>query len=194
MLKYWIALTLFLTSCGYHFGQGSLPSQYHTMTVPYVCGDSTGELTSSLIKELSRSGAFIYHQECADLILRVSIVDYYEDNIGYRYDVKDHDGDGEDYEEHKKKINKRSIIPVETRISVLAEVSVVEACSGCVKLGPAQLKASIDYDHDYYYSPLEINQFSLGQLTDVEEARCSVMRPLSKVLAEKIIDLVVHSW
>ncbi len=190
MRMIWIALTFFFSGCGYHFGQGSLPSQYHTMTVPYVCGDHTGILTSSLIKELSRSGAFLYHQDCADLILKVSIVDYSEDNIGYRYDVKDDDNN---HDEHIK-INKRSIIPVETRLTVFAEVTVVEACSGCIKLGPAQIRASVDYDHDYYYSPLEINQYSLGQLTDAEEARCSVMSPLSKVLAEKIVDLVVHSW
>lgn len=182
MKGYWIPFFLLLTSCGYHFGQGSLPSKYQTITVPYISGDKTGEMTAALTKELSKSGAFIYHRDCADLFLNVTIVDYYEENIGYRHNI-----DKNDKRTH-------SIIPTETRMTALAEVVVVESCSGCIVLGPARITASVDFDHDYYFSPDGINAFSLGQLTDAEAARDAVMRPLSHALAEKVVDYVVHSW
>lgn len=177
-------LTLFILcmSCGYHVGQGSLLDRYRTISIPYVYGDKTGELTTALVKEISRSGAFCYKRDSAQLALNVTIIDYHEENVGFRYD-RDKDGDLTD-----------SIIPTETRITALAEVTVVDVCSGCIALGPARLMASVDFDHDYYFSRDAVNIFSLGQLTDVDAAHDAVIRPLNHALAEKIVDYVIHSW
>lgn len=173
---------LVFSSCGYQLGQGSLPSKYQTISIPYVKGDVTGELTAALVKEIARSGAFQYQRSSADLVLCVTILDSYEENVGFRYD-RDKDGELTD-----------SIIPTETRVTALAEVSVTETCSGCVVLGPARIYASVDFDHDYYFTRDAVNIFSLGQLTDVDAAHDAVHRPLNNVLVEKIVDYLIHSW
>lgn len=177
-----LLLLLFCGSCGYQFGQGCLPSTYKTINIPYVQGDKTGELTATLIKEVSRSGAFQYRRGSSDLVLYVSIVDYLEENVGFRFD------------RDKKEELTDSIIPTETRVTVVAEVTVIESCSGCTVLGPSRIYAKVDYDHDYYFSRDAVNIFSLGQLTDYDAAHDAVQRPLNKVLAEKVVDYVIHSW
>ena len=81
-----------LAGCGYHFGQGSLSCEYNTISIPYICGDRTGEMTNALIREMSRSGAFVYQNHSAELCLKVTIVDSFEDNIGYQQGPDDDDG------------------------------------------------------------------------------------------------------
>ena len=189
-------------SCGYQFGQGSLPTKYQTICIPYVEGDVSGELTAILIKQISRSGGFRYVRDNGDLILYVTLCDCSEENIGFCYDTKKNKDD-----KHGKKDERRdsgdccknrdfnhSVIPIESRATILAEVTVVDSSSGCNVLGPAKLLASVDFDHDYYYSPDKINEFSLGQLTDVDAARDAVQTPLYTVLAEKITEYIIHSW
>lgn len=206
-----ILLFLFSTSCGYQFGQGRLPAKYHTICIPYVDGDTTGELTAALIKQITRSGAFRYVREGGDLLLNVSVCECAEDNIGFRYDrkreekkeTKSEENDDanpevetpkeEKDEKLREKLN-HSIIPIETRAYITAEVCVVDNCTGSTLLGPVRLLASVDFDHEYYYSPNQINSFSLGQLTDIETARDAVQRPLYNALAEKITAYIVHSW
>lgn len=192
---------LFSLSCGYQFGQGSLPSKYQTISVPYVEGDISGELTAILIKQISRSGSFRYVSDNGDLILYVTLCDCSEENIGFSYDTKKNKDDKHRRKDGKKDnsgCNKRdfnhSIIPIESRATIIAEVTVVDCSSGCTVLGPAKLIASVDFDHDYYYSPNKINVFSLGQLTDVDEARDAVLTPLYRALAEKITEYIIHSW
>jgi hypothetical protein len=184
-LSFFFFLPLF-TGCGYQFGQGSLPHCYQTVSVPYVEGDEFGQFTACLIKEVSRSGALTYCSEGGDLILKVFLCDCYEDNIGFRYDRKK--------ERDEKERLRKSIIPVEARATLVAEVTVVDATSGCTVLGPAKILGSVDFDHDYYYSRHGINTFSLGQLTEVESARDDVKRPLYVVLAKKITEFLVNSW
>lgn len=173
---------LFLYGCGYTMGQGVLPAKYHTIAVPYVGGDKFGDLTAAIIKELSRSGHLRYQTGIADLSLQVDIVDFKEENIGYRY--------------FRKKSGKLtdSIIPVESRATVLVDVTVVDCCSGCPVLGPARIFASVDFDHDYYFTRDQVNIFSLGQLSDVDAAREAMQRPLNQALARKIVDYVVNAW
>lgn len=173
---------LLLTGCGYKMGQGELPCKYRTVCVPFVAGDKTGEMTTLLVEEISKSSPFRYDSRSGELVLEVAIIDIFEENIGFRHDR-----------------NKRgkiidSIIPTETRITILAEVIARESCSGCVVLGPARINASVDFDHDYYYSRHAVNIFSLGQVTDIDEARDAVKAPLYRVLAEKIVDYLANSW
>ena len=175
--------TCLLCGCGYKFGQGDgLASRYSSMSVPYVCGDQDGTLTSAIIKEVVRSGDFEYQYCGGSLILNVKNVDLDEENIGFRYYRK------------KRGTLKHEIIPTETRITIFVEVSVTEAASGNTVLGPVRLSASVDYDHDYYSSRDGINIFSLGQLSDMEAAYDAVQIPLNRAIAEKVVDYITQSW
>ncbi len=182
-MKWILLLSLsVLSGCGYQFGQGALPARYQTVMVPYIEGDKTGEMTSALVRAISRSGGFEYRTNCAQLILKVSVLELYDENIGYCYDL------------NKKGKLTHAIIPNETRITVLAEVTVKDSTSGCAVLGPARIYASVDFDHAYYFVRDGENIFSLGQVNDYDEAYDAVMRPLGEVLADKIVDFVVYSW
>lgn len=178
------AASLLLSGCGYRVGQNyeGLAGRYSTITVPYVKGDLDGTLTSAIIKEITRTGAFEYRYGGAALILNVTKVEIDEDNIGFRYDRK------------KRGTLTKDIIPTEARITILVEVCVTEAISCTTVLGPVLLSASVDYDHDYYSSRDGINIFSLGQLTDLEAAYDAVQTPLNRAIAEKIADYISESW
>jgi len=177
-----ISQLLFLTSCGYRFGSGELSSNYRTVTVPFVLGDLDGSFTSALIHQLSLSGEFEYVREGGSLVLKVNLTDFRDENIGFRYDRK------------KRGDLTKSVIPTETRITAFAEVSLVEACTGKVVLGPAKIMASVDFDHDYYSSRNGVNIFSLGQLGDIDAAHEAVNTPLYRALAQKLVDYVCQSW
>jgi len=168
--------------CGYRWGQGGALAARQTITIPFVEGDWNGELTSELVSQISQMGTLTYCAEGGALILQVKILDSRTDNIGFRYDRN----------RHGKLIS--SVIPDETRLTVWTEVALIEAASGCVILGPARLSAEIDFDHDYYSSRNAVNVFSLGQLTDYDEAYDAVERPLNRRLAQKIVDYVNNSW
>lgn len=171
-----------LTCCGYKAGYDGLPNEYNTITVPYVEGDWDGELTNAIIRQISTSGAFEYRNDCANLSLLVKIIDFSDENIGFRYD------------RHKDGRLRDTIIPVETRLFALAEVSVVETASGKVVLGPSRLSVNVDFDHDYYSSRNEVNVFSLGQLSDFDSASDAAHTPLNKALARKIVDYIADNW
>lgn len=159
-----------------------MAGEYETLSVPYVIGDNEGTLTAALIKEVVRSGAFEYRDQGGRLSLLVKKIDMREDNIGFRYD--------------RRKSGKltRDIIPTETRMTVLVEVSLYDTVSCKNILGPAILSASMDFDHDYYFSRDRVNVFSLGQLSDINEAYDAVEIPLQRLLAKKIVDYVNQSW
>jgi len=175
---------LFLVGCGYQLGQGSagLPDRYSTISVPYVKDDQDGTLTSTIIKEIVRSGSFEYKCCGGALVLNVKQMELKEDDIGFRYDRK------------KRGALIKDMIPTETRIKILVEVSITEAVSNTIVLGPALLSASVDYDHDYYSSRGRVNIFSLGQLSDLEAAYDAVQVPLNRAIAEKIVDYISQSW
>lgn len=175
-------LLLFLVGCGYQFGNGELVDRYKTISVPYVVGDRNGDLTAELIKEIAARSPLEYRQSGSSLILHVEILEVNNDNIGYRYDRK-RDGERKDW-----------VIPSETRISYLAEVSLIDAATGRVIYEPARITSSVDFDHDYFSSSNSINIFSLGQLTDIEEAREAVVHPLNRSLAAKIVDYINNVW
>jgi hypothetical protein len=167
------------TSCaGYYWGHGSTVSKYQTISVPYVEGDWDGTATSAIIQQISQSGILTYKKSGADLILKVKIIDYSDENIGFRYDRKK---DG--------RLSSR-IIPDETRVWVLVELTILDAGCGSAFLGPVQIYADVEFDHDYYDSRNGVNVFSLGQLTDIDAARDAAQRPLNRCLAQKIVDYI----
>lgn len=178
-----IVIACLLSACGYHLGPGgSLPNQYPSISVPYVEGDQEGALTAAIIKEIVRTGDFDYRYHGGGLILKVKQVEIDEDNIGFRYDRK------------KRGELTSDVIPTETRVTMVVELSVVEAASCRTVLGPVLLSASVDYDHDYYSSRDGVNIFSLGQLTDLDAAYDAVQTPLNRAMAEKIVDYITQSW
>lgn len=177
-----IILTLFLTGCGYQVGEGGSLAHYQTITIPFVDGDANGDMTAALVKEITRSGAFQYQCANGQLVLCVKILEVNDYNIGFRYDI------------NKDCKITNSLIPTETRVYAIAEVAVTDACSGCTLLGPVEMKASVDFDHDYYSSRDGVNIFSLGQLSDIDAARDAVYQPLYRELSEKIVDYIAVAW
>lgn len=173
-----------LTSCsGYRFGANTgLTNSYKTISVPYIEGDLDGSLTSAVISELVRSGAFEYRHCGGALILKAKLIDWRDENIGFRYDRK------------KQGELRHAIIPTETRRTSYVEVVVEDRAAGCIVSGPVQLSASADFDHDYEYARNEVNVFSLGQLSDFDAACDAVQTPLNQALARKIVDYVIQSW
>jgi len=181
-MRHWALMLLLLSGCGYHFGQGSLISEYCTISIPFAVGDRDGDLTAALVKEMSRSAPLEYTCGEGDLTLLVTVVDIYDEHVGYRYDRKN---DGR---------LKKSLIPVETRIYAVVDVTVMQTCSGCEVVGPARLKMYVDFDHDYYSVFDDVNVTSLGQLNDIDTARDSVYHPLNRAIAEKVVDYVNAAW
>lgn len=172
----------FLTGCGYHAGEDGIAAQYRTLSVPGVKGDIDGDLTSAIVEKISMSGCFEYHRDCGAATLFVELIDVDEENVGFRYD------------RHKDGKIRKWIIPTETRLIATAEVTLVEFGSGRTLLGPVRLTASIDFDHDYYTCRNGVNIFSLGQLTDYDEAYDAAYHPLNRALAQKIVDFICDSW
>lgn len=171
-----------LTSCGYHMGYQGLSQQYTTLSLPYVEGDSDGSLTSAIAHQVAISGSFQYCVDGGQVILIVKTEKLGEENIGFRYD------------RNNKGHLTHSIIPAETRLSLTAEVSLVEAATGKIILAPVKLTASVDCDHEYNSSRFGVNVFSLGQLSDADAAFEAARSPLYRLLAQKIVDYISNSW
>ena len=171
-----------LPSCHYQFGHGQLASQYRTISIPYVEGDRNGNLTAEIIKKISTSGAFVYAQSGGELQLNVKILGMKDRNIGFRYDRK-----------RDEKI-KHSIIPAESRYTLIAEVSILDTVKNEIVRGPTQMTAKLDFDYDYYKVQHGVNVFSLGQVNDVDSARDAARVPLDSKLADLIVEYVVSSW
>lgn len=171
---------LALSSCYYHFGQSDLSERYRTISIPYIEGDDEGELTAELIHTIASEGGLRYLPAGGELVLKIKLIESYDENIGFRYD------------RHKDGTIKKGLIPTETRLNLTAEVFLLEASSDSILRGPTLIRASIDFDHDYYYDRNSVNVFSLGQLNDIDEAQEAAMRPLHRRLAEKIGDYVLN--
>lgn len=169
-------------SCHYQFGHGELASKYTTISVPYAEGDLDGSLTADVIKKISSSGAFRYAACEGELLLKIKVVETKDLNIGYRYDRKRDDE------------LKHSIIPSESRFVIFAEVSIIDNSKNELVRGPILIRASLDFDYDYYKVQHEANVFSLGQLNDVDSARDAARHPLNSKLAENIVEYLVNSW
>ncbi len=215
IMRVMVVLSLMvLSSCGYHSGQGEITSGYSTISIPYIAGDEYGDFTASLAKEIAVTGPLRYVRCNGDLTLKVSVIDYDYDNIGFRYDRKKKKEEDESSqqssefssssssisqsssstEKKKEKEWSHSVIPTETRVEAIAEVTLIETASGCALLGPVQIRAFLDFDHDYYYSWDNVNETSLGQLTDYDAAVDGSFKPLYAILAHKIADYVYDAW
>lgn len=108
--------------------------------------------------------------------MMVEIIDLDDENIGYRYA----------YKSKKKRTN--TIEPVESRMRMVVELSLIDAATGCALFPSVRLAAAMDLDHDYNYCVWRrgVTQFSLGQLTDADAAFEAVRAPLNRAMAQKI--------
>lgn len=172
---------LFISGCHYHFGQGELSETYSTISVPLICGDQKGELTADIIKAVSQSGAFQYVPSGGDLLLKIKLCGFEEEDIDYCYDRK-----------RSGKL-KKSTIPIQTRVKGCADVEIIDCISGKTLVGPTRIKASADFDHTYYATRNDVNVFSLGQLGDIDTARDAAMTPLNRNLAKAIVDFILSN-
>ena len=169
---------LFLSGCGWHFSQSCDQNSQRTISIPYVEGDSDGALTSSIVEHLEKEGGFQYVQSGGTLTLKVVILDKKTEDIGFRYDPKRF---------AKKKVR---IIPNESRLVRLAEVSIIDSLTQKKILGPAHILATCDYDHEYYSLNHNVNRFSLGQLSDIDTTSDIVDIPLNRELGKKIAEYI----
>lgn len=178
LLLFLTSLALLLSSCGYRPGYGSFLDRYSTLSVPFVAGDLDGNLTAELVRAVASSLTFDHYSTEGELLLIVKLVDVDDENIGFRYEHL-----------HGKKY-KRSIIPVETRMTATAEITLVNAATGCSLISPAKVTAFYDFDHEYNATKHDSNTFSLGQLSDSDAAFAVARMSLNRLLAQKIVEYI----
>lgn len=184
-LKKLLALMLLLasiTSCGFKAGSGDLIEEFETISICFADGDWQGTLTQTLINEVATRTSLNYVNSGGDLSLVVSLKGLDENNIGFRYD------------QNKKGKRVDYIIPTETRLRVMAEVSLVDQTRGVEIVGPLLFEACYEFDHDFYSARNSVNIFSLGQLSDYDEALDAALKPLYQELSRKIVDYILSAW
>lgn len=153
---------------------GSMSSDRQmTVSVPYVQGDATGELTSRLVESVSSQPGFRI-DESGQYILRVKLLQTQDEKIGFRYDPK------------KLRHGQKDLILNETRSKALVEVSLVDRYSNTTVCGPAYILGNFDYDHQENVIDNNINGLSLGQLSDIDTAQDVTYIPQDRDLAIKI--------
>ncbi len=172
-----LAILLCATSCGYKFSRSWHDAERPSLSIAYIEGDNEGELAVALVKVLSSAGIFQYRPHGGDHLLKIKLIDFSDENIGFRYDRN-----------NQGEVNVL-VIPTEVRTTAQADVSVIEACSGRILFGPERVSAGYDYDYDNNVG--NDNVFSLGQLTDQDSAQEMSKKPLFYILAQKILDMLV---
>jgi|GEM_PF-1886988 len=175
-----LVVSLF-SSCGWHLAPGMKKGDQIAIQIPYVEGDHKGTLTSSLVSSLEKEGSFRV-RDSAHLILKVRLTDSKHENIGFRHKPKSLGEPGV------------KIIPDETRIKLLAEISVVDATSGRIILGPKNIIASVEFDHQNYSIRQDINSSSLGQLSDIDTTYDVIDIPLHRNMAHQISTYLSNHW
>lgn len=173
-------LLLLFASCGYQYGPGGALASYKSISIPFVKNDEDGRMTAVLVKVISAESGLQYEQCGGDLTLLVEMLEFENENIGFRYDRK-----------NNGKLT-HSIIPSETRLMVVAQVTLLDTVSAKPIAGPAKITAFVDFDHDYERTRNGVNVFSLGQLTDYDEAYDAAFQPLYHLLSQKIADYITN--
>lgn len=177
-----LLLLCLLSGCGYKLGYGEIPEVYKTVQIPFVEGDPRGAFTKELVHALSLSGAMQYVDCGARTELVIRILEFRDQNIGFRYDR----GEGNQIEE--------TLVPAETRKVAIAEVRLIDRVTGEQILGPDLIRASTEFDHEFNSSRDAVNVFSLGQVSDIDEAEEAALIPLYRRLSRKIVDYLIHAW
>lgn len=165
---------LCLTGCaGWHTATSVSADKPMTVCIPYVVGDDSGELTSRVIEAVSNQPGFFVN-ESGQYLLKIRLLDDREEKIGFRYSPR----------ELKK--GKHKLILEESRAKALAEVTLVDRFTKKSVAGPAYILGNIDYDHQENTIDNDINDLSLGQLSDIDTAQDVTYIPLYRDLSLKI--------
>ena len=182
----------FLTGCGYHFQSDKEPI---TLSIPFIEGDLEGHFTAQLVKEISSSPRFIYHNYKGEYLLQVSILSSSEEQIGYQKDRLKIDGSLQ-----------KNLRPIEGRKIMTAKVSIAKRASQEIIWGPYEIVSDVDYDYVDQDSLFDLAfiepsgarrtvlSFSLGQLEPIENAQQASHRSLYHSLCQKIIDTISADW
>jgi hypothetical protein len=190
-----MASLVLLIGCGYHFEGGESASSMTSISIPYIKGDGEGLMNSELAKALSASGKFDYVQNGGELILEAAIVADGDDRIGYRYDRKPTSGK-----------RRKNIVGTENRRGMSVQITLIDAYTHEVLLGPQIVRGTADYDYvdsnsirDLTFTttrgvPQKVLDFSLGQLDSVEGAHDDTNAVVYRIIAQKIVDgLIVQN-
>ncbi len=193
MIRYSLVFLFLLSSCGYRFEGPGLSEEVTTLSIPYVSGDVDGIITDALVRAFAGSGAYRYLTTGGALELRIHVTGGGNERIGWKYQRST---TGELQHE---------LIATEARRSMSADITLVEGSTGEIVYGPTTVHAYVDYD---YYEPDSIQDlsfintfgvrqtsvnFSRGQLDSSEGAYDSSLTPLSRQLAKKIVDRILHA-
>lgn len=196
MRKFAVLCLAVLSGCGYHFEGGEDKGKMVTVSVPYVKGDGEGLLNSALVKALSASGMFDYVQNGGELILEAAIIADGDERVGYRYDRDPTTGK-----------RRKNIVGTENRRGMSAQVSLIDAYTHEILVGPQVIRSTTDYDYvdsnsirDLTFTtpqgvPQRVLDFSLGQLDSVEGAHDDTNEVVYQLLAQRIVDglIVQHA-
>jgi hypothetical protein len=146
-------------------------------------------LTASLIRQASACGNLQVVSKGERLLLKVELIEDEQDYVGFRFDQKPISG---------KLIS--NLIPIESRRSIKAAVTLWDTIEDKALLGPENIQAHLDFDYVDGNSLQDLTfvntkgerekvlSFSLGQLDSIEGAQDATASPLFHVLAKKIID------
>ena len=166
-------------------------SSFSSLSVPYICGDDTGEFTQALIQAVSSSNKFIYKNSYANAILEVKIADLSDEHIGFQRDRLKDDGSF-----------KKNLRPIEGRRFLKAEVSLISSKTSKALWGPHIIEMDTDYDYvdgdslqdlsfiDTAGTRITVLSFSLGQLEEQQNAKSAALVPLFQILSQKIVDML----
>jgi hypothetical protein len=192
-IPFFLLLFSLLSSCGYRGGTGS---EGATLSVPYIDGDTHGFFTSALIKQINESTSFSYSNREGDFLLKVTVLEHANSQIGYRRDLIVENGE-----------EQNNIRPSEGRKTLKVQVSVHDSSTQDAVWGPHIFSADADYDYvdqdsfqDLSFTDpntgalVTVLQFSLGQLEAYENAQDAAMTPLYRQLSQKIIDAISAAW
>jgi len=183
-----LASLLPFSSCGYHTANSD---EKTTISIPYVEGDAQGQLTSELIREITNSNLYRFVKSDGEVCLRVAIVNDKSDIVGFQYDLTP-----------KKGKIERNLMAEENRRTLTAQVTLVDAITQEVIVGPVNVKASTDYDYIDVNSLKTVSfineqgkrektiTFSLGQLDSIEGAQDAALTPIYRLLAQKITQVL----
>ena len=173
-----LCLSFLISSCfGGYEQTSSTFSNDHLVQIPYIQGDSSGQLTSHLVREFSSTFPNQLANQ-SNVSLQVKMINELEDNVGFQYETDDN-GNRED-----------KIIPNENRLTLVAEVKLIELNTGEVLLGPEVIRASGVFDFDFDAMKNDDMSFSLGQLNGLNDARDSARFEVGSILAKKIVQML----
>ena len=165
---------LCLTGCaGWHTATSVSADKQMTVCIPYAQGDDSGELTSRVIEAVTNQPGFLV-DESGQYLLKIRLLDDREEKIGFRYSPRE-----------LKKGNHKLILE-ESRAKALAEVSLIDRFTKKIVAGPGYILGNIDYDHQENTIDNDINDLSLGQLSDIDTAQDVTYIPLYRDLSSKI--------